>query len=235
VRIAAPFYLGKYEVSRDQWRAILGSDPSRAKGQDRPVESASWKEAAAFLRALSDRIRARAPGSREPRFELRLPTEAEWEYACRAGTGTRFSAGGSTAGLVRAGWFSGNAEGQSRVPGKKAPNAWGLYDMHGNVREWCLDLEHGSYEGAPADGSAWFLRPRSAKRVARGGSWGDPEAQTRSAARAFLTSETRDPRTGLRACLVFTGKRQTAAGRARTGSASTKRLDALGGKTAEKA
>jgi formylglycine-generating enzyme required for sulfatase activity len=102
---------------------------------------------------------------------LRLPTEAEWEYACRAGTGTRFYTGDKEEDLDKAGWYHKNSGGQLHPVGEKVPNTFGLYDMHGNVWEWVEDDWHSNYDNAPNDGRAWVNKPRGARRVIRGGSW----------------------------------------------------------------
>ena len=154
VTFAKPFYLAKYEVTQGQWKAVMGSNPSdfKAAGKDAPVENVSWNDCLAFCK----------------KTELSLPTEAQWEYACRAGTKTRFNLGDTDGDLVRAGWFLGNSEGTTHPVGKKTANAWGLYDMHGNVWELCEDNWHNNYTGAPTDGSAWL--GGLSDRVSRGGS-----------------------------------------------------------------
>ncbi len=129
VRISSPFYIGKYEVTQAQWRAVMGSDPSKFKGDNRPVERVSWNDIQEFCRRLS----------RHAGHPIRLPTEAEWEYSCRAGTTTAYSFGDSTARLSDYAWHKGNSGGVTHAVGTKQPNPWGLHDMHGNVYEWCAD------------------------------------------------------------------------------------------------
>jgi formylglycine-generating enzyme required for sulfatase activity len=173
------FYMGKYEVTQSQWRAAAGlpkiardlnSDPSKHKGDNLPVEQVSWEDAVEFCARLS-----RATGR-----SYRLPTEAEWEYACRAGTTTPFAFGQTvTPQLVN---YNGN------YPYAQAPkgtyrgtttsvgfmgvaNGFGLFDMHGNVWEWCLDRWHENYNGAPSDGRSWETAGDTRYRVLRGGSW----------------------------------------------------------------
>jgi formylglycine-generating enzyme required for sulfatase activity len=141
VTISKPFYMGVTEVTQAQYEAVMGTNPSEFKGPTNPVESVSWNEATEFCRKLSLKTRR----------TVRLPTEAEWEYACRAGTNTRFSFGNFDSTLADYGWSSSNSGGTTHPVGQKKPNAWGLYDMHGNVMEWCADWR-GSYpSGACTD------------------------------------------------------------------------------------
>ena len=150
VKLSRGFWIGKYEVTQDQWGSVMGGNPSRRKGGDRPVDSVAWAHCQEFCKKAG--------------LGLRLPTEAEWEYACRAGTK------GDYAGeLPEMGWFNRNSSGTSHSVGSKEPNDWGIYDMHGNVWEWCQDW-HGDYpEGEAVDPKG----PESGKdRVVRGGCWG---------------------------------------------------------------
>lgn len=174
-----PFYMGKYQVTQKQWRAVaslpkvsldLENDPSHFKGDDLPVERVSWEEAVEFCARLSQKTGR----------EYRLPDEAEWEYACRAGATTPFAFGETiTPDIVN---YDGNypygaapkgvyREKTVRVGSLGVANGFGLYDMHGNVWEWCLDEWHASYDGAPTDGSAWMSSGDESYRVLRGGSW----------------------------------------------------------------
>jgi formylglycine-generating enzyme required for sulfatase activity len=187
-----PFFMGKFAVTQEQWREIaklpkvnldLNPDPSYFKGKKRPVEWVSWDEAVEFC----DRL------SRKTGKSYRLPTEAEWEYACRAGTETPLYFGETiTSELVNyhgnytyANAPKGNCRGQTIDVGSFSPNAFGLYDMHGNVWEWCADLWHGNYERAPADGRIWEMESDQddSPRLLRGGSWNINPRYCRSAIR----------------------------------------------------
>ena len=129
---------------------------------------------------------------------LRLPSEAEWEYACRAGTNTRWSYGDDPAIFGDYAWFSGNSGNRVHAVGEKTPNAFGLYDMHGNAYEWCEDDYHSTYEGAPTDGSAWIESSRATYRVLRGGYSYGSAANCRSAARGYYTPGDRNYYNGVR-------------------------------------
>jgi formylglycine-generating enzyme required for sulfatase activity len=172
VTISAPFYLGKYEVTQAQWLSVMGNNPSEFKGADQPVEQVSWDDAQEFIRKLN----ALGDG-----FEYRLPSEAEWEYACRAGTNGDFAGD-----LDAMAWYSNNSKGGTHPVGQKQPNKFGLYDMHGNVWEWCADMSPETYQGAPGDGSAWS-DAGSQKRILRGGSWDHDGGHARSAYRHWFT------------------------------------------------
>jgi len=188
VRVGA-FWMDAREVTQRAYEALTGKNPSKFPGPDRPVERASWVAAARYcnLRSLRENLRpcydAATLACDFSADGYRLPTEAEWEYACRAGTTTAYAFGDDPAGLARAAWFKESAGGSSRPVGQKAPNAWGLYDMHGNVAEWCHDFyaERYDQQGGAAD-------PRGPtageERVLRGGSWRSTAEACRSAARA---------------------------------------------------
>jgi len=178
VNIGYDFYMGKYEVTQAQWQAVMGSNPAfgYGVGNDYPVYYVSWNDCQSFITALN----ALGQGT------FRLPSEAEWEYACRAGATTRFYFGDSlgcdddcsdcAAGVLAGNrsdymWYCGNNSPSGTKPvGGKLPNAFGLYDMSGNVWEWCQDYWRYDYTGAPGDGSAW-VSPMSGYRVGRGGYW----------------------------------------------------------------
>jgi formylglycine-generating enzyme required for sulfatase activity len=202
-----PFFMGKYAVTQAQWKAIaqlpkinrdLKPDTSNFKGNNRPVEQISWDEAIEFC----DRL------TRKTGEQYRLPSEAEWEYACRAGTTTPFHFGETiTPDLVN---YDGNytyanaAKGKYRETtievGSFPPNAFGLYDMHGNVWEWCADSWHDSYTNAPADGRVWEMESDRENnfRVARGGSWFNLPRYCRSATRGTDVAGFRDESDGFR-------------------------------------
>ncbi|AVQ72763.1 serine/threonine protein kinase [Microcystis sp. MC19] len=161
------FAIGKYPVTQAQYQAVMGTNPSRFKNwfknnPQNPVENVNWNDAQAFCQKLSQ-ITGKS---------YRLPTEAEWEYACRAGTTTRFYFGDDANQLGDYAWYDGNSQKTTHPVGQKRPNAWGLYDMSGNVWEWCEDDWHSSYIGAPTDGSAWLINDNDNDyRIRRGGSW----------------------------------------------------------------
>ncbi|NLF73257.1 MAG: SUMF1/EgtB/PvdO family nonheme iron enzyme [Candidatus Anammoximicrobium sp.] len=173
VRITKPFYLGVTEVTQEQYERVMGQNPSYFKGDpERPVEMVSWEDAVAFCRKFSE----------QEGQTYRLPTEAEWEYACRARSQTKWSFGDDPAGLTEHAWFDRNSEGTTHPVAQKKPNAFGLYDVHGNVWEWCADWCGEKYYGespqadpqGPAAG--WG-------RVSRGGCWEDVASVCRASYR----------------------------------------------------
>jgi formylglycine-generating enzyme required for sulfatase activity len=178
----AAYELAKTEVTRGQWREVMLIDPADANwSTDRsderlPASSVTWDEARSFCEKLSDREGLTGDG------RYRLPSESEWEYACRAGTTTEYWSGNSEQDLVRVGWYYENSGGRVQTVGEKPPNTWGLFDMHGNVLEWCEDTAHKDYNGAPSDGSAW-VDEASSLRVIRGGSFVFTAVHARSAYR----------------------------------------------------
>jgi len=199
VAIARPFAIARYEVPQDLWQAVMGSNPSRWKGPRNAVEMLNHDEAVAFCQNVTARLReAKLISARQ---RVRLPTEAEWEYAARAGTTTVYCFADDPRDLDEYAWSTQNAAGNDPPVGAKRPNAWGLYDVHGYLWEWCADAWHDNYEGAPADGSAWS-GPESAKRVLRGGSWKDPAERLTSTFRRGAASDTKDDAIGLRPVLV---------------------------------
>jgi len=173
VTIKEPFYIGKYEVTADQWVAI--EDPDfKGRRSGKPANLMTWDECQSFVSKLSERTKRR----------FSLPSEAEWEYACRAGSTTEHCCGDDEAVLGDYAWHDSSSEMWTTHPvGQKKPNQWGLFDMHGNVQEWCEDVWHDSYVGASSDGSAWLDGDDERLRVLRGGSMNDDPRGCRSAAR----------------------------------------------------
>jgi formylglycine-generating enzyme required for sulfatase activity len=201
VRITRPFYLGATEVTQGQYRAVLGKNPSGFKGSDDlPVEFVYWEEAQAFCAKLNELEKGQLSGA-----SYRLPTEAEWEYACRAGTTTRFSFGDAEESLGEFAWFAGNSDQKTHPVGQKRPNAWGLYDMHGNVWEWCWDAyEEDYYRQSPGvDPPGPF---QTAGRVERGGGWPYKPRDCRVARRGARPPHDRDPYIGFRVARVPSGR-----------------------------
>ena len=188
VKISKPFYLGTYPVTQREWRAVMGENPSRFKGDDLPVEQVSWNDVQEFIKKLNQK---------EGADKYRLPSEAEWEYACRAGTTTQYSFGDDEGKLGEYAWYSHNSGSKTHPVGQKKPNPWGLYDMHGNVWEWVQDWYHSDYKGAPSDGSAWESEDGSL-RVLRGGSWLKDAWICRSADRGNLNPGARNYGLGFR-------------------------------------
>jgi formylglycine-generating enzyme required for sulfatase activity len=178
--VAKDYFLGRYPVTNEEYGRFLNDNPDepepdywadRKFNQPRqPVVGVSWEDAQRYAKWAG----------------LRLPTEAEWEYACRAGTDTRYYTGDKEKDLDGAGWYREISDEQTHPVGEKEPNTFGLYDMHGNVFEWVEDDWHGSYNSAPEDGSAWIDEPRGAARVIRGGSWFNTARYCRSAGRDGL-------------------------------------------------
>ena len=174
------FWMGKYEVTQAQWENIMGKNPSGFKGANRPVERVSWNDAQAFLKKLNASVETHGRAS----LQFRLPSEAEWEYAARAGTQTAYAFGDDSNQLGDYAWFYDNSGNKTHPVGQKKPNAFGLYDMHGNVLEWVADTWHDNYKGAPTDGSAWGSLSDKKAKLLRGGSWDDGTNYCRSAFRS---------------------------------------------------
>ncbi len=195
VTFAAEFAMSKYEVTQELYEAVIGKNPSRWKGPRNSVEMVSWEEANEFCRKLTAELRDRK--LLKDNEVIRLPSEAEWEYACRAGSKTAYSFSDKADDLKDYAWFKDNAKGEDPPVGKKKPNAWGLYDMHGYVWEWCSDSWHKNYEGAPKDGRAWLDKDEK-EHVMRGGSWADDADSARSAFRAHKALDYRSDAVGFR-------------------------------------
>ena len=190
VHISKPFYLGKYPVTQTQWLVVIGGlNPSRFTGDpDRPIESVSWDNVQEFIRRLNDR---------EGGTNYRLPTEAEWEYACRAGSTTAYSFGNDENQLGEYAWYSDNSGSTTHPVGKLKPNAWGLYDMHGNVWEWVQD-RYGEdfYKRSPTRDPQG--PDEGASRGVRGGSWINDARYCRAAFRGHYAPANRDYLLGFR-------------------------------------
>jgi len=171
------FLMGRTEVTQKQWVNLMGINPSRfsACGPECPIENISWDDVQKFIFKLNQKTGQK----------YRLPNEAEWEYAARAGTTTDWSFGNDASKLDNYAWDRENIAFNTQLVGKKLPNAFSLYDMHGNVSEWTQDCWHDNYVGAPTDGSEWTTGCTRNSRVLRGGSWGDNPANLRSAIRSW--------------------------------------------------
>jgi formylglycine-generating enzyme required for sulfatase activity len=206
VKISQAFYLGKHEVTQAQWTALMGNNPSRFQGESRPVENVSWNDTQEFIRRLN---------SLEGTNKYRLPTEAEWEYAARAGMPTKFPFEiGRTADHA---WYWNNANRETHPVGEKQPNPWGLHDMHGNVWEWVSDwYGEGYYASSITSSPGVVVKPKEilsgpkivisdpkgavegTGRVLRGGSWGNDLRYLRSAHRNAYPPDYRNANTGFR-------------------------------------
>ena len=171
VTLTKDFYLARYPITQALWQTIMGNNPSHFKGENHPVDQVSWEDVQEFIANLNERTGENL---------YRLPTEAEWEYACRSGSSGTYSFGDDEKLLGEHAWFNNNSEQKTHPVGEKKPNAWGLYDMHGNVWEWCQDW-HGDYpQGSVTDPVGLSS---GARRVFRGGSWFYGAGYCRSAIR----------------------------------------------------
>ena len=204
VTISKDYYLGVYEVTQAQHEKVMGKNPSHFQGAivgnenaDLPVENVSWEDAVEFCKKLSE-----LPEEKKAGRVYRLPTEAEWEYACRAGSKTAYSFGADSKTLGDYAWFGGNSGQQTHPVGEKKANAWGLYDMHGNVWEWCSDW-YGVYPmGSVSDPSG---PSEGSVRVYRGGCWSGGAAFCRSAVRLWFVPSNRIDDYGFRVALSSSG------------------------------
>lgn len=198
VRITKSFYIGIYEVTRGQWKAVMGTEPwsvdvDAIPGADFPVACITWGDTVEFCKKLSEK---------DGRI-YRLPTEAEWEYACRAGTTTAYSFGSDLSNLATYAWNDANPDSQGYVNevGQKRPNNWGLYDMHGNVWEWCQDWYDKDYY-ADSPGSDPSGPSSGSSRVRRGGAWCSPLKYCRSTMRYRFSPDCRSNENGFRVVMV---------------------------------
>lgn len=188
------FWMGETPVTQSQWEVVMGTNPSHFKGADRPVERVSWIEAATYCKKLFHEV---------PGFEVQLPTEAQWEYACRAGSVGAFCDGspcsdpvGEDPALNRLGWYSENSDGKTQPVRQKRPNGWGLYDVHGNVWEWVRDGRR-TYTGETVSDPVG-PEEDGALRVFRGGSWLNTARFCRAAFRDRGVPDCRNPNLGFR-------------------------------------
>lgn len=160
VTITQPFYLGKFELTQAQYQRVMGTNPSATQGDNLPVHKVSWQDAQAFCDKLAKQVNR----------PVQLPTEAQWEYACRAGTTTAYHSGDTIADLDKVSWHGGNSGGKLHPVGQKTPNAWGVYDMHGNIREFVRD----HYDGKPLEDAVDPTGPKEGdanNHVVRGGAF----------------------------------------------------------------
>lgn len=196
VTLTNDFYLGTFEVTQAQWQAVMGNNPSNFKtSTNHPVEQVSWNDIQGFIQRMNEMGIG----------DFRLPTEAEWEYAARAGTSTRFSHGDvldcgdsceSCAENDQYMWWCGNSSSQTHEVGLTLPNPWGLFDMHGNVWEWCQDnWQESSNRGVQVDP---IIKTTDSRRVIRGGSWSATVGKTRSSYRSRINSTGKSYKFGFR-------------------------------------
>lgn len=187
VTITNPFAMGQYEVTQTEWVVVMGSNPSIFKGRDRPVDNVSWNDVQQYLEKLNARTG----------LNYRLPSEAEWEYAARAGNEAAYAFDGGKRHAPQHAWFDENLRDETQPVGRLTPNRFGLYDMFGNVWEWVEDCWNENYRGAPADGRVWATG-QCHKRVQRGGSFYNKLTFLRSANRNYEDADYRFNRFGFR-------------------------------------
>jgi len=196
-KISQGFWLGQYSVTQAQWQAVFGSNPSHFQQcLDCPVDSVNWHQAINFCQELNKIFGGELPKG----YEFSLPTEVHWEYACRAGTITMYHSGQTLIDLSRVAWHKNNSSGHTHPVGEREPNKWELYDMHGNVMEWCFDSPS-DYPNAPA--IDWIGNGNGFVRNIRGGSWGTPPESVSlgAASRGYIQPDTVRPWFGFRLCI----------------------------------
>jgi formylglycine-generating enzyme required for sulfatase activity len=200
-----PFAMAKYEVTQELYHVVAGKNQAEFQGPRNGMDRVNWKDANDFCDKATKLLRdAKLIGANE---RIRLPSEAEWEYCCRAGTKTAWSFGDDVGEIGKYAWWKENSKGEDPPVGKKLPNAWGLYDMHGYVWEWCLDPWQADYKDAPTDGSA-RAKSDSKDRVLRGGGYATPSDKMRSAYRHHADAETRSGEVGFRCVKVTDNKKE---------------------------
>ena len=206
VTISKPFYIGKYEVTQGQYEAIMGINPSTDKDARKPVESVSWGDARLFCEKLNEKYATILPAG----YKFDLPTEAQWEFACRAGTDTHLNNGQNITNLLtsngfcsrldKVGWFVANSSDTIHIVGQKKPNSWDIYDMHGNVAEWCRDW-YSEYPVSELVDPYVDAVGRIPWRVQRGGGFFSNAWECSSSARGFGSLTTANPFVGFRVVL----------------------------------
>jgi formylglycine-generating enzyme required for sulfatase activity len=193
VTISKPFYMGRHEVTQEQYEAVMGNNPANFKGAMNPVEQVSWHDAQNFCRKLGAKAGRAA----------RLPTEAEWEYACRAGTTTSYHSGDDVGNLDNVAWHRGNSGKTTHPMGQKMATAWGLFDMHGNVWEWCQDWHLADFYKTAAPADPVCAEQRGAwGRVIRGGAYRDDAPIGRAADREWESPDSVAKYVGFRIILA---------------------------------
>ncbi len=194
VKMTRPFAMAKYEVTQELYAAVMGKNPAKWSGSRNSVEMVGWDDAVAFCKRATEEMRKLKLIAADE--EIRLPSEAEWEYCCRAGTTTPFSFANEK-DIAEYCWYKPNSPGNDPPVGSKKPNPWGLHEMHGYVWEWVADAWHDSYEKAPADGSAWMEKDAK-EHVIRGGAFNSEAERCRSAAREKRAVGYKDDALGFR-------------------------------------
>ncbi len=197
------FQINKYEVTQELYAVVTGINPAQFQGLRNGIDQVNWNDSVAFCEKATTLLREKKLIGANDR--IRLPSEAEWEYCCRAGTTTAWSFGDDVKQLGKYSWFKENSPNEDPPVGMKLPNAWGLYDMHGYVWEWCADVYHPSYEGAPSDGSA-RMTGESKKRILRGGAYPDLPDMQRSAFRQSAEPTFKNGAIGFRCVLETNAK-----------------------------
>jgi formylglycine-generating enzyme required for sulfatase activity len=196
VTFEKPFAIGKYPVTQAQWQMVMGRNPSRFAGEDHPVETVSHGEACEFIKRLNQK---------EDTGFYALPSEAQWEYAARAGSESTYCFGPERTRLADYGWYRKNSGETTHPAGRLAPNDWGLYDMHGNVHEWCADwFDRNYYARSPRKDPEG--PDRGLARALRGGDWGSEDWYCRCAIRSLSAPDRRSPRVGFRLVMRIEGR-----------------------------